>query len=96
MKKREVVEQWLKECCMELEIMQTANDPYPPDEAEQDAILQPTDGLINYVEYEPGSDEWENFHSEGWLYTSPTDAQVEKLYPIADEYFMRQSSGDGE
>ena len=83
--KRELVEEYLSSLCLEIELCEQASDPYDCDE--KDHLLLLGDGLIHYVEYEPGSEEWENFYPEGWLYKTPTNAQVEKLYPKAIEHF---------
>ncbi len=83
--KRKTVEFWLDELCSSLESFESMEDDYHPGEYDSDKaeIVAETDGLIRHVSYEPGSDAWENFESEGWLWSTPSDAQVEALYPKA-------------
>ena len=86
MNKREMVETYLNGLCQELDLMEMAHDPYPVPEDEQDAVLGKARGLISYTKYEPGTPEWEGFAPEGWLWTTPSDAQVEEIYPDAQRY----------
>ena len=79
--KRELVEEYLRHICLAIELCESTNDPYPCEES--DSWVKDADGLIEYIEYEPGSDNWENFLPEGWLYNEQADEQVEKLYPQA-------------
>ncbi len=83
--KREVVEEWLNQLCSSCEGYKSMEDDYHPGEYESeiDALVKLSEGLIHFVQYEPGSDEWENFDPEGWLWSTPSDAQVERLYSTA-------------
>ena len=85
MSKREVVEDWLNSLCMEIEMCVSANDPYPCED--EDEMLAEAEGLISYVKYDAGSDEWENFAPEGYLFDSPSNEQVERLYEKAKAWF---------
>ena len=83
--KREVVEAWLHDICSSCESLKHAEDDYHPGEYDADIneMLRDADGLVSFVEYEPGTLEWENFEAEGYLWSTPSEAQVEKLYPKA-------------
>lgn len=87
--KRKLVEQWLHEMCSSCEMFASMEDDYHPGEydAEIDEMLADANGLITYISYSPGSDEWENFEPEGYLWSSPSHSQVEKLYPKAVAWF---------
>jgi len=92
MNKREVVEAWLNKMCLEIEMCVSASDPYPCED--EDDMLAEAEGLISYVKYDPGTDEWENFAPEGYLFDIPSNEQIERLYPKAKADFdeMEQSS----
>lgn len=83
--KRQLIEDWLNALCQDCEILASMEDDYHPGEytKEIDEILSDAQGFINFVQYEPGSDEWENFDPEGYVWTRPNDAQLESLYPKA-------------
>jgi hypothetical protein len=95
--KRELVEMWLHDICTSCESLATAEDDYHPGEYDADIeeMLKSADGLVSLVEYEPGSDDWENFEPEGYLWSTPTDAQVEKLYPLALQWHTELESDNG-
>ncbi len=97
--KREVVEAWLHDICMSAESLAHAEDDYHPGEydTEIDEMMKEAEGLVSFVEYEAGSREWEDFEPEGYLWQTPTDAQVEKLYPKAAEWLaeMEQENRNG-
>ena len=90
MNKREVVEEYLYALCTEIDLCEDASDPY--DCEEKDGLLAAGDGLIHYVKYEPGTEGYEQYWPEGWLYKTPSDAQVEKLYPAAIKFFDIEGS----
>lgn len=87
MNKREIVEEYLNALCLEIETCHDMNDPYPCPTEDEDRIMKASLGLISYTQYEPGSDEWEAFYPEGWLYQTPSDEQVERLFADAYKYF---------
>lgn len=86
--KRKIVEDWLHDVCISCETLASMEDDYHPGEydTEIDELLAATEGLVQLYGYEPGSDEWENFDPEGYLWSSPTDEQVERLFSHADAY----------
>lgn len=86
MNKREIVEAYLNCMCQNISIMVD----FDAEEHEIQEELNSVDGLITFVEYEPYSLEWETFMPEGFLWTKPTDEQVDKLYQQATEYFNSQ------
>lgn len=85
MSKREVVEEWLNQLCGNCEGYASMEDDYHPGEydAKIDGLITLSEGLIHLVQYESGSDEWENFEPEGYLWSTPSDEQVERLYQTA-------------
>jgi hypothetical protein len=95
--KRGLVEEWLHDICMSCEMFATMEDDYHPGEydSEIDEMLADAEGLVNFMQYEPGSDEWENFDPEGYVWTSPSDAQVELLYPKALQWRKEMEENDG-
>jgi hypothetical protein len=95
--KRQLVEEWLHDICMTCEMFATMEDDYHPGEYDKEIaeLLDSALGLVSFVEYEPGSDEWESFEAEGYLWQSPTDGQVEKLYPAALQWLKeREAEGN--
>ncbi len=86
--KRLLVEEWFNSLCQSCDILLSAEDDYHRGEhsAQIDEILAEAEGFISFVEYSPYSDEWENFEPEGYLWRSPNDSQVEKLYPKATKW----------
>ena len=87
MTKREIVEEWLHQICCNCEAYAGMEDEYHPGEYDMEIneLLRSAGGLVSRVQYEPGTEEWENFESEGYLWETPSDEQVEELYPKALE-----------
>lgn len=72
-KKRELVELMLNSICRNIELCEGASDPYECEET--DFFLEGTLGLIYHERF------------DGWYWKTPTNEQVEKLYPDALVHF---------